>query len=623
MGISTSTGTLVAGTSRTFDLAPASAITLTLPPNCRVTITESPATVAATSLGGNATRVHNPRLPGTFTYGPYPMGGSVLVENGSSSGSTVTWVRSDSLIAESATGGLSLVGPDRILPLGLTPNTVMLFGDSITERAFKYISLASSGITDNGDGTATALIATAPNSTTNQVSVGEVIRVLGSATPKFNQLEATVTAVSNSPAYSITYTLGANYADTPFTEAPQIVRYTRLTPKGWWTYFQHLANADFEVVGNCAQGGTQIAYITQILQRQYPNVSARFGFVLAGINDIYVGSRTLAQMIADMTELLGLAVQRVQHLVVFTIPAMGSSKSGWSTARMQQQMQFNRWLTQYAAGIGAIVVDSNAATSNNVPYGSPSDTNGVPSSGMVTDNTHPTAVGAYALAKAAYAKVQDLVTVGALWPTNAVDSVYYDADSKYMLDASHVLLSGTGGTKTAGSGTISGNSPDGVTVAWITSGSGLTATLTTPARTVADDGDAVGDNLVIALSGTAGALSLLRISVAATAARFAFGDLIRSIARVKLAAPTGVLALNLICRAVQSSMARLDAAGMEDTDNAFTEGATYFMKTPWLELRSVNGSLTSITWALDVWIENGANTASTIVTLAHPNVQKA
>ncbi len=109
MGISTSTGTLVAGTSRTFNLAPASAITLTLPPNCRVTITESPATVAATSLGGNATRVHNPRLPGTFTYGPYPMGGSVLVENGSNSGSSVGWVRSDALIAESVDGTSSLV----------------------------------------------------------------------------------------------------------------------------------------------------------------------------------------------------------------------------------------------------------------------------------------------------------------------------------------------------------------------------------------------------------------------------------------------------------------------------------------------------------------------------------
>lgn len=622
MAAITTTGTLTAGNSRTFDLGPGSALTLTLLPNCRVTVTETPETVSASDAGGNSPRTHNHQLAGVFTYGPYAMGGSVVVDNASNSGSTVTWGRKDTAVTTDS-AGTSLVSGDRILPIGVTPNTVMLFGDSITERAWKYISLTGSGITDNGDGTATALIASAPNSTTNQVSVGEVIRVLGSATPKFNQLEATVTAVSNSPAYSITFTLGSNYADTPFTEAPQIVRYTRLTPKGWWTYFQHLANADFEVAANCAQGGTQIQYITQMLQRQYPSVSARFGFVMAGINDIYVGSRTLAQMIADMTELLGLASKRVQYLVVFTIPAMGTSKSGWSTARMQQQMQFNRWLTQYAASLGAIVVDSNAATSNNVPYGSPSDTDGAPSSGMVTDNTHPTSVGAYALAKAAYAKVQNLVITSALWPTNAVDSVYYDADSKYMLDASHVLLSGTGGTKSAGSGTISGNAPDGVTVAWVTSGSGLTATLTSPARTVADDGDAVGNNLAIALSGTAGALSLLRISVTATAARFAFGDLIRSIGRVKLAAPTGVLALNMICRAVQASMARLDAAGMEDTDNAFTEGATYYMVTPWLELRSGNGSLTSITWALDVWIANGANTASTIVTLAHPNVQKA
>ena len=109
MGISTSTGTLTAGQSRTFNLAPASAVTLTLLPNVRVTITESPAAVTATGLGGNATRVHEPRLPGSFTYGPYPMGGAVVVENESNSGSTVTWVRSDALIAESVDGTASLV----------------------------------------------------------------------------------------------------------------------------------------------------------------------------------------------------------------------------------------------------------------------------------------------------------------------------------------------------------------------------------------------------------------------------------------------------------------------------------------------------------------------------------
>lgn len=109
MGIYTSTGTLTAGQSRTFNLSPASAVTLTLSPNVRVTITETPATVAATGLGGNASRVHEPRLPGVVTYGPYPMGGSVLVEVESNSGSSVGWVRSDSIVAESADGAQFLV----------------------------------------------------------------------------------------------------------------------------------------------------------------------------------------------------------------------------------------------------------------------------------------------------------------------------------------------------------------------------------------------------------------------------------------------------------------------------------------------------------------------------------
>ena len=137
MGISTSTGTLAAGTSRTFNLAPASAVTLTLPPNCRVTITESPATVAATSLGGNATRVHNPRLPGTFTYGPYPMGGSVLVENGSSSGSTVTWVETGAIYATDSNGNVTgLVGPDdEIIDLGQPRNETLFPSERVAMTA--------------------------------------------------------------------------------------------------------------------------------------------------------------------------------------------------------------------------------------------------------------------------------------------------------------------------------------------------------------------------------------------------------------------------------------------------------------------------------------------------------
>lgn len=112
MALSTSTSSLAVGASRTFNLSLGSALTLVAPPNCRVTVTETPNTVSASGVGGNASRVHNLQLPQTVTYGPYPMGGTVVVENASNSGGAVTWVRSDALVAESASGAVSLVSGD-------------------------------------------------------------------------------------------------------------------------------------------------------------------------------------------------------------------------------------------------------------------------------------------------------------------------------------------------------------------------------------------------------------------------------------------------------------------------------------------------------------------------------
>ena len=111
MGTSTSTGTLTAGNSRTFALAPGSALTLSLLPNCRVTVTETPETVSASDAGGNSPRTHNHQFAGVFTYGPYVMGGSVVVDNASNSGSTVTWRRKDTTVSTSS-DGLSLVAGD-------------------------------------------------------------------------------------------------------------------------------------------------------------------------------------------------------------------------------------------------------------------------------------------------------------------------------------------------------------------------------------------------------------------------------------------------------------------------------------------------------------------------------
>ena len=112
MSTTTTTGTLAAGESKTFTLAPGAAVSLTLSPNPRVTITETPESVSGSGVGGNTTRVHEPQLPGTFAYGPYAMGGVVVVAVASNSGSSVAWTRKDTVVTTSS-DGTSLVSGDR------------------------------------------------------------------------------------------------------------------------------------------------------------------------------------------------------------------------------------------------------------------------------------------------------------------------------------------------------------------------------------------------------------------------------------------------------------------------------------------------------------------------------
>ena len=165
MTLSTSTSTLAVGASRTFNLSPGSALTLTTLPNCRVTVTETPNTVSASGVGGNASRVHNLQLPQTVTYGPYPMGGTVVVENASNSGGAVTWVRSDALVAESASGVVSLVDKDGNViryqkdRIGaVTPYRLAVYGDSRANVSATHLGAAvASATTMLGEKTAVQL----------------------------------------------------------------------------------------------------------------------------------------------------------------------------------------------------------------------------------------------------------------------------------------------------------------------------------------------------------------------------------------------------------------------------------------------------------------------------------
>lgn len=80
MTLSTSTVTLAPGSFRTYTLAPGEAVTVTTEPNCYVTVTETPSVISSADLDGQTNvRTSILQYKGEWTYGPYALGGTVVV----------------------------------------------------------------------------------------------------------------------------------------------------------------------------------------------------------------------------------------------------------------------------------------------------------------------------------------------------------------------------------------------------------------------------------------------------------------------------------------------------------------------------------------------------------------
>jgi len=239
MAAITTTGTLTAGNSRTFALAPGSALTLTLLPNCRVTVTETPETVSASDAGGNSPRTHNHQLAGVVTYGPYAMGGSVVVDNASNSGSTVTWGRKDTVVTLNA-AGTSLVSGDgtTLIPVVGGLSTTNSAAAATANTTVIQAALNAGGLVQilapgtyfiNGS-------LTIYDNTDFRLGAGVVIKALAGSAKKMLQTAAylvTPTAVSLSwssgPVLTITWTAhGVTTADYVVVEGVTQTQYNQV-----------------------------------------------------------------------------------------------------------------------------------------------------------------------------------------------------------------------------------------------------------------------------------------------------------------------------------------------------------------------------------------------------------
>lgn len=509
-------------------------------------------------------------------------------------------------------------------------NTVILAGDSMLERSFATAS-AISGV-DNGDGTATLTFGATPLSSTTQTAPGDIIRVNNASAPKLNQLAATVLSVTTSAPYTVTYTTTGPYSPMVGGNPPFIVLERSRQCLSLYPLLNFLAGGELVLEANCTQGGAALAEVTAQWDKTVgpKGTVAKFGLFMCGRNDIFARGFSYAQTIAAAKGLLDRMIHRVRHLIVFTTPPQDSTLLGatWTLAKFQAQLQYETWLKQYAHSIGAIVIDSGAVTSGTEQYRNASSSNGDPTAGWFPtgDGTHQNSLSSYALAKAAYAQMSKYIVPTIAWPSSVAAT---NANDPSMVTDSF-MLTGTGGTPTPGSGTITGSVPDGVTVQ-IASGTGA-VTLSSIARTVANDGDATGNWLRATITNTTGSTTV-NITLALNVARVTNGDILRALSRIRISssatpgsgAPIGLTQFDAICRVLTNTTLYniANANGGASTGNGPTEACQGALVTPWLTIRtpaSVHGTPSSGFMQIALTL-NGAGAGATI-DIAHPHMRK-
>lgn len=458
-----------------------------------------------------------------------------------------------------ATGGASSGG----LP-------VMLVGDSNT--AFGWDSgPACSAITDNGDGTATISFASSHN-----WAVGGRITVNSAPESKFNRFSALVTAQVNTNPHTVTYQLdgrsspvvGATAANT------QTLHMGRYSPIGFAPWLEAVSGRRLGYL-LAAAGGADSSQALAIYNEAIPEARAALCsdlVLMIGTNDIFARGWDFATVQASIKALADRIRATFPGRIWWVVPPpMGSGAAAWSAGKQTVLNRVVRWIWRYAAQIGATPIDSWRGTQNGLTFVNPAASNPDHSANFLgADATHTTNLGALCIARAIaqqWAVVHPALGLGFQGGHGAVQS-----QGNALANS---RLTGAAGTKTPGGGTIAGTVPDSWTVE-ITSGTG-TLTLSSPARTVASDGDADGNELVAVVSGSA--LTWRLMNTASIHASVSAGQVRDVYVPVSIAGAAGLAGVELILFGGKSSGGN-ENLGMTGVSQAITGDINLCLRMP-------------------------------------------
>lgn len=221
---------------------------------------------------------------------------------------------------------------------------------------------------------------------------------------------------------------------------------------------------------------------------------------------------------------------------------------------------------------------------------------------LAADGIHWSIMYAYAVGKALGAIYTAEVSASYCFPFlphGSVDDITIGAAASNYNFHPNPRFTGTGGTKTAGSGTIIGNAPDDTKINNV-SGT-QTCTLSQVARTVAADGDAIGYNWRVVITG-AKSNTVVDITLSNTAAFASFtnGDVLQSACQIKVTSgsspgsgnPTGLSGLQFTGSPyTNTSGYKVCRIGNSESNNGYLKEAfNGVLVTPQVTVRTPSGT---------------------------------
>lgn len=384
-------------------------------------------------------------------------------------------------------------------------NSAVILGDSWGQ--YNYRPSPITGIADNGDGTATI------TGTSLKIYVGDTIAVGGHGTPRVNQLKATVASVVMAAGVvtSATYSTSGLFVNQAQSGGPFLYVSWNESDNGYYYLGCHLAGVAPDLLANYASGGADSEQM-ELLVPEIVKLRPKACFIQAGTNNVYARQWAADRTIASLKRIVDALVSAAIVPVLGAIPPRLDGQQ--SVANAARTAPVNAWAAKYLPMRGGYFVQHWAASASGTSLADPASAIGAASVNMLSDGVHPARPYAFGYGKALVAPLRAIYPrVPALTPADVA------ASGKLWMD--NPMLQGSGGTLTAGTGTIIGTAPNNITVTNLSGTQTVVASVI--ARTDAADDDASGNKLRLVITNATAASNIL-IRMASTPANWDWVD---------------------------------------------------------------------------------------------------